>query len=253
MLKTRLIPCLLLKNKGLVKTIKFKNPVYLGDPINAVRIFNDKKADELIFLDIAATIEKKDIQFELIANIASECFMPFSYGGGIKTIDNIRNILRCGVEKVIINSHAFDCPEFIREASDLFGSQSIVVSIDVKRNKAGRFEVFTCSGTKNTNLDPGDFALKVERNGAGEIFLNSIDRDGTMLGYDLELIKAVSKNVSIPIIACGGAGRIEDFIDGVRIGGAQAVAAASFFLFQGKNRAFLINMPDQEDLDSIFN
>lgn len=251
MLKTRLIPCLLLKNKGLVKTIKFKNPAYLGDPINAVKIFNDKEVDELIFLDITATLEKKNIQFDLISDIASECFMPFSYGGGIRTVDNIRDLLRLGIEKVIINTYAIECPEFIKEASDLFGSQSIVVSIDVKRTKADRYEIFTCGGTKSANLDPVDFALKMEKNGAGEIFLNSIDQDGTMQGYDIELIKMVSHRVSIPVIACGGAGEIEDFIIASEKGGISALAAGSFFLYQGKHRAFLINFPERRMLDNI--
>jgi cyclase len=231
--------------------MKFKNPTYLGDPINAVKIFNDKKADELIFLDIGATLEKKDIQLELISDIASECFMPFSYGGGIRTIASIKDILRLGIEKVIINTYAIECPEFIKEASDLFGSQSIVVSIDVKRNELGRYEIFTRSGTKNTYLNPVDFALKMEQNGAGEIFLNSIDQDGMMQGYDIELIKMVSHRVSIPVIACGGAGEIGDFIIASEKGGVSALAAGSFFLYQGKHRAFLINFPERRTLDSI--
>jgi len=251
MLRTRVIPCLLLKNKGLVKTVKFKDPKYVGDPINAVKIFNDKEVDELIFLDINATIENRKPNFKLISDIASECFMPFSYGGGIRDLSDAKKLFNIGIEKIIINSYAYENTSFIKEASELFGSQSIVISIDVRKNLFGKYEVFTHSGTKNTKLDPVLFAKKVECMGAGEICLNSIDRDGTMKGYDIELIKQVSESVSIPIIASGGCGKIEDFKDAVINGGASGVAAGSIFVFHGKHKAVLISYPSTHELDKL--
>lgn len=251
MRQTRVIPCLLLKNQGLVKTIKFKNPKYVGDPINAVKIFNEKEVDELIFLDTTATIENRKPTFNLLTQIASECFMPFGYGGGIRTLEHIKEILSLGVEKVAINSYAVENPAFIRSAAEYFGSQSIVVSIDVKKNLFGKYEVYTHSGRKAAKLNPVEFAVQMEKTGAGELFLSSIDRDGTMKGYDIELIKKVTKAVSIPVIVCGGAGRIEDFGDAVQKGGASAVAAGSLFVFIGPHRAVLINFPSSEELQKV--
>jgi cyclase len=249
MLKTRIIPCLLLKSQGLVKTVKFKNPKYVGDPINAVRIFNEKEVHELIFLDIEATVEGRKPPFKTISEIAGECFMPLSYGGGLRNLDDIKAIFNLGVEKVIINSHAIENPNFINEASKLYGSQSIVVAIDVKKNSKGKYEIFGRGGKKKTGLDPVEHAIRMERLGAGEIFLNSIDRDGTMQGYDTELIRRVTGSVSIPVIACGGAGKIGDFVDAVKIGGASAVAAGSLFVFHGKYRAVLISYPGSEEIE----
>jgi cyclase len=248
MLKRRTIPCLLLKDKGLVKTIKFKNPKYIGDPINAVKIFNDKEVDELIFLDITATIEKRNPQFDLIKDIARECFMPFAYGGGIRNIDDARKMLKLGAEKIVINTYALENPEFIKKASAIFGSQSVVVSIDVKKNWLGKPLIYSHSGTKNTNIDPLEFVRKVEKKGAGELFINSIDKDGTMHGYDLNLIKNISETVDIPVIVCGGAGKLPDFRDAIEMGGASAVAAGSMFVFHGPHRAVLINYPSQEEI-----
>ncbi len=247
MLKTRVIPCLLLKNLGLVKTVKFSDPKYIGDPINAVKIFNDKEVDELIFLDITATNEKRKPSFEFISRIAKECFMPFSYGGGIRSLEDIKEILRLGTEKVVINSYAFENPGFIKEASKIFGRQSIIASIDVKKN-----EVFTNSGTRPTGLNPVDYAIKMEQMGTGEIFLNSIDKDGIMEGYDLELVKSVSEKVNIPVIISGGAGKLEDFKKAINHG-ASAVSAGSMFVFIGKNRAVLINYPNQRELEQVLN
>lgn len=252
MLKTRVIPCLLLKNNGLVKTVKFKDPKYVGDPINAVKIFNDKEVDELIFLDISATIENRKPNFKVISDIANECFMPFGYGGGIRNLDDIKKLFNLGIEKVIINSYAFENPQFIKEASGIFGSQSIIVSIDVKKSLFGKYDVFTQSGKKNIKQDPVKYAILMENMGAGEIILNSIDRDGTMQGYDIELIKKVSESVKIPIIACGGANKIEDFGDAVKKGGASGVAAGSMFVFYGKHRAVLISYPSINELEKIF-
>lgn len=252
MLQTRVIPCLLLKNNGLVKTVKFKDPKYVGDPINAVKIFNEKEVDELIFLDITATIENRKPNFEVISDIASECFMPFGYGGGIRNLDDIKKLFNLGVEKVIINSYAFENPMFIKEASSIFGSQSIVVSMDVKKGLFGKYEVFTNNGKKNTKLDPVKFAKQMEDMGAGELFLNSIDKDGTMQGYNIELIKKVSDSVNIPVIACGGASKNEDFGEAVKKGGASGVAAGSMFVFYGKHKAVLISYPPVHELENHF-
>lgn len=251
MYRARVIPCLLLRGNGLVKTINFKNGIYIGDPINTVKIFNEKEVDEIIILDIEATTRVKEPNFKLVSDIASECFMPLCYGGGIRSIDDIRTILNLGVEKVSINSYAIENPYFIKMASEKFGSQSIIVSIDVKRNLFGRYEIYIANGTKNTKLDPLRFALQMEEMGAGEILLNSIDRDGTMKGYDIELIQMVSKETGIPVIACGGAGKIEDFGRAINAGGASAVAAGSLFVFNGKHRAVLISFPTTDELNML--
>lgn len=247
MLSTRVIPCLLLKGHGLVKTMKFKNPTYVGDPINAVRIFNDKEVDELVFLDILTTVENRAPQMELIKDIATECFMPFGYGGGIHDVDTAQKILKMGSEKVIFNSAATDL-KLIRESAELFGSQSVVVSIDVRRSRTGNYEVFTHSGTVGTKQNPVQYAKTVEAAGAGEIFLNSIDRDGTMEGYDIKLLKSVTSVVNVPVVACGGAGNLGHFQEATLKGGASAVSAGSMFVFHGPHRAVLINYPTQNEL-----
>lgn len=247
MLATRVIPCLLLKDRGLVKTVKFKDPTYVGDPINAVKIFNEKEVDELVFLDITATIEQRPPRLKVISEIASECFMPLCYGGGVRNVEDIREIFKLGVEKVSINSCAVENPFFIREAADIFGSQSIIVSIDFKRSFLGKYEVYIHGGRKATRLDPVEFAVRMQEMGSGELFLNSIDRDGTMLGYDLDLIKRVTGAVNIPVIASGGAGKMRDFSNAVSAG-ASAVAAGSMFVFHGKHRAVLINYPSYDEL-----
>lgn len=252
MLMTRVIPCLLLRNQGLVKTVKFKDPKYVGDPINAVKIFNDKEVDELLFLDITATVERKGPPMKVLAEIASECFMPLAYGGGIRSMEDVRQIFAVGVEKVCINTHAVEQPNFIRQASDIFGSQSIVVSIDVKKSLFGKYEVYTHGGTKGTKLDPRDHAVRMEQMGAGELFLNAIDRDGTQQGYDIDLIRTVAAAVRIPVIACGGAGTVAHFREAVKQGGAAAVSAGSMFVFHGKHRAVLISYPGQEELKQAF-
>lgn len=250
MLKTRIIPCLLLKDLGLVKTVKFLNPKYVGDPINAVKIFNDKGVDELIFLDITATNEKRKPSFELLSKIASEAFMPFSYGGGLRDIEDVRRIMTIGVEKVIINTYAFEKPDFIKEIADRFGNQSIVVAIDAKKSTNNINEVFINGGRVNTDKDPVGYAMQIEKMGAGEIFLNSIDRDGTREGYDLELIRQVTESVGIPVIASGGAGSVEDFNNAVKAG-ASGVVAGSMFVFVGSNDAVLINYPSLEELEKV--
>lgn len=248
MLKTRVIPSLLLQDGGFVKTIKFSKPSYLGDPRNIIRIFNEKEVDEIVILDIDATKEKRRPYFDLLKDIVSEAFMPIAYGGGIKTIEDIKNLYKIGIEKVVINSHAVNEPLFIKEASDKFGSQSIVISIDVKKNLFSNYKVLIESCRKKTNYSPVELALMMEEYGAGEIILNSIDRDGTMEGYDLELIKSVASSVSIPVIALGGAGKMEDLRDAINVG-ASAVSAGSIFVYQGIHKAVLINYPSQEELE----
>lgn len=252
MLATRVIPCLLLRNQGLIKTVKFKEPKYIGDPINAVRIFNEKEVDELIFLDITATTERKRPNFKMIAEIAGECFMPLAYGGGISSLDDIKTIFSLGVEKIVINSYAMEHPEIIRMAAELYGSQSIVISIDVKLNVFGRYEVLTHSGTKKTGQNPVQVALEMTAAGAGEIFLNSIDRDGTLQGFDIKLIQSVTSRVDTPVVVCGGAWTIDHLKEAVIQGGASAVAAGSMFVFHGKHRAVLITYPIYDEIKGIF-
>lgn len=251
MLKARILPCLLLKGTGLVKTINFKNPTYLGDSTNAVRIFNQREVDELIFLDIDATTEHKTPPIELISKISDECFMPLAYGGGIRNMKQVRELFKAGVEKVIINSYAYENPSFITEIAEEFGSQSVVVSIDVKKKSNGTYETYSHGGQKATGREPIEFALEMEKYKVGELMINSIDRDGTMKGYDLKLIRQVSDAVSVPVIACGGAGKTEDLRKAIKEGHASAVAAGSLFVFYGPRRAVLINFPDKKIINKI--
>ncbi|MDQ3190552.1 MAG: AglZ/HisF2 family acetamidino modification protein [Bacteroidota bacterium] len=242
----RIIPVLLLKNGGLVKTTKFKDPKYIGDPINAVKIFNEKEADELMFLDILATSEKKNPQLGFLEKIAGECFMPLSYGGGIRSLEIIKEILKVGIEKVVINTFAIENPQFIQSATEKYGTSTIAVSIDVKKNFWGKNEIWVNGGKKNSGKDPVQFAIEMDKRGAGELIINSIDRDGTMEGYDLELIKKIACEVNMPVIACGGAGKIEHFNEAINYSGASSVAAGSMFVFHGKHRAVLITYPGNQ-------
>jgi cyclase len=243
----------LLKDLGLVKSIRFKDYRYIGDPINAVRIFNAKEADELVFLDILATRGKRKIQLDLIKKIGDEAYMPFTVGGGINSLSMIKEVLNAGAEKVCINSSAFKRPEFIKEASDAFGSSSIVVSIDVKSNFLNNKYIYDHSTSKLTDIDPTEYASLIERMGAGEIILNSVDRDGMMIGYDIELIRRISDTVGIPVIALGGAGKLEDFQSAVNEGHASAIAAGSLFIYHGARKAVLINYPTKTELKKLFN
>jgi cyclase len=248
----RIIPCLLLRNNGLVKTVKFRESTYIGDPINTVKIFNEKEVDEIFFLDIDATRLKKEPPYELIHNIASECFMPFAYGGGIHSLQQIERIIKSGSEKVIINTSAYLDKDFLREAVRQFGSSTIAVSIDVKKEFLKGNVVYVKGGTLSTGTNPVEYAKSIEEAGAGEVLINSIDRDGMMEGFDLELIKSVTGSVRIPIIACGGAGNLNDFSLAVQQGGASAVAAGSYFVFHGKRRAVLITYPSYSEISDLF-
>jgi cyclase len=252
MFRPRVIPTLLLKNLGLVKSVLFKDFKYIGDPINAVKIFNDLKADELVFLDILASKENRSISLDFVTKVGDEANMPFSVGGGIRSIACIRDILKAGAEKVVINTHAYKDPLFINQASEEFGSSTIVVCIDVKKKVFGKNQVCIYGGSKATEADPVEFAQLVEGMGAGEIIINSVDRDGTMSGYDIDLIRSVSVNVSIPVIALGGAGGYNDFKRAIVDGKASAVAAGSLFVFHGPRRAVLISYPKQSELTGIF-
>lgn len=253
MFRARVIPVLLLKNLGLVKSIKFKDYRYIGDPINAVKIFNDKKADELVFLDVNASRENRLISLDFVHKVGDEANMPFAVGGGIKTIKDIRSILEHGAEKVVINTAAFEDPEFIKGAVDAFGSSTIVVCIDVKKNFWGNNVLVYKQGSKKSRESVVELAQKMEEFGAGEIIIQSVDRDGTYLGYDFELIKSVSENISIPIVALGGAKDYSDFSKAVHYSFASAVAAGSLFVFHGPRKAVLINYPSPEEMLSLFN
>lgn len=245
MFRTRVIPCLLLRGRGLVKTRKFTDPVYVGDPVNAVRIFSEKEADEMVVLDIDASREGRDPDYELVAEIAGECFMPMAYGGGIRTLEQVRRLIRSGVEKVVVNSAALESTRVITEAAEVFGSQAVVGAVDVKRTLLGKYRVVGKSGTVESAWKLEDHVQRLVAAGVGEIFLNSVDRDGTMGGYDLELIRGVTSRVPVPVVACGGAGTVEHLVEAVRDGGASAVSAGSMFVFQGKHRAVLIHYPKE--------
>lgn len=249
MLIPRVIPCLLLRGQGLVKTVRFRDPHYVGDPINTIRIFNEKEVDEIILLDIFAAREQRGPAFCVLEAAASECFMPLAYGGGVRSVEDARRILRLGVEKVVFNTIAWREPAVLRDASREFGAQAIVASMDVRGKLLGRYEVFVGNGTKGTGENPVDYARRMEEAGAGEIFLTSIDRDGTLTGYDLDLLARVSSAVEIPVIASGGAGSVADFRAAVREGGAAAVAAGSMFVFHGQHRAVLITYPPRPELE----
>lgn len=231
LLKVRIMPTLLYKDLGLVKGVGFDSWRRVGGVMQTVKVYNLREVDELVFLDITATLEGRSPDFELIDDIADECFMPLSVGGGIRTLEDVRRLLQVGADKVVINTAAFSTPELMQQVADQFGSQCVIASIDAKRHPDGSYEVFTRSGTQPTNNDPVSFAQKAESMGAGEILLTSIDRDGSMKGYDTELIRMVTEAVSIPVIASGGAGSYEHMRTALVQGGSSAVAAASIFHF----------------------
>ena len=251
MYHNRLIPCLLLEHGRLVKTSQFKHPRYVGDPLNAVRIYNEREVDELIFLDICASAEHRHPDFSYLQKITAQCFMPVCYGGGVSSLEDVAELFKIGFEKVSINASAANTPELITRAAEIYGSQSIVGAMDVATDRYGRREVKILNGKKNLRINPVEYAIKLEQAGAGEILVNSIDRDGMMRGYDTDLIADISKAVSIPVIACGGAGSVDD-CKRVCDAGASAAAAGSLFVFWGRNRAVLINYPDQEKITESF-
>ena len=251
MMIPRVIPCLLLQDICLYKTVKFKSPAYVGDAVNAVKIFNEKEVDELIFLDYRASIENRSPRLDLVRDIAGECFMPLAYGGGISSLAQVEEILHAGAEKVILCSAIEDHPKLITEAANKFGSQAIAVSVDYKKRHFGRYGVYAKSGTRKIGDDPLQFAIRSQELGAGEIFLNAIDNDGKQSGYDLDIIRSVSESLEVPVIACGGAGELDDFRKAIDHG-ASAVAAGSFFVFHGKHSAVLITYPERQVLEKLF-
>jgi cyclase len=250
MLKHRVIPCLLVHNGGLVKTQKFANPKYVGDPINAIRIFNEKEVDELVVLDISASKEKREPNYELIEQLASECFMPLCYGGGIRTIEQARTLFALGLEKIAVQSAAMEDLTLLTKIAEQFGTQSVVVSVDVKKNWLGKHSLFMSASGKITSRSWQDYVRQAVAAGAGEVMLNSVDRDGLMQGMDLELIKDASENVPVPLIAIGGVGCLADIKTAVEAG-ASAVAAGAFFVYQGPHRAVLITYPNYQELEYL--
>jgi cyclase len=250
--RPRIIPVLLLQNKALVKSVKFKNHRYIGDPINAVRIFNDLKADELVFIDILATKDNRTISVDFVKNVGEEADMPFSVGGGIRTLEDVRKIIEAGAEKVILNSIAGENPGFITKAVDAFGSSTITVCIDVKKDFFGKEKVWIRAGTKSVNTDPVEFARQMEERGAGEIIIQSIDKDGTMTGYDVQLIKKIAGSVIIPVVALGGAGNMEHVISLNNVVSLNGLAAGSLFVYHGERNAVLVNYPAKSEITQIF-
>lgn len=244
MLHPRIIPCLLVKDKGLVKTVNFKAPKYVGDPINAVRIFNEKQVDELVVLDIDATAEKRQPDFKMIANLAAECRMPLCYGGGIKTVEDAKRIFGLGVEKIALSSAAIQDPTLVTRIAEQVGSQSVIVVLDVKKKMfGGKYEVYIKNGKLSTGKNPVELAKQFESLGAGEIVLNSIDQDGMMNGYDLVLVEKVREAITLPMTVLGGAGSLNDIGKLIERHGIIGASAGSLFVFKGVYKAVLINYP----------
>lgn len=250
MLRPRIIPCLLVHKGGLVKTVGFDKPKYVGDPLNAVRLFNEKEVDELMVVDIDATRQQRDPDYTLIAKLAAECRMPLAYGGGVHTVEQFEKLISLGVEKVAVSAAAVADLSLITRAAERVGGQSVVVVIDVRKKSKG-YEVFTHNGTRATALDAVDFARRAEAAGVGEIVVNSIDRDGQMKGYDLDLVRLVRNAVSSPLTVLGGAGSLADVSALIREMGIIGAAAGSLFVFKGVYRAVLINYPTRNDKDKL--
>lgn len=253
MLRTRIIPCLLLKNESLVKTVKFKEYNYIGDPVNTVRIFNELEVDELMFLDIFASKENRGINFKILEDISNECFMPLSYGGNIKSLDDAKKIFKIGFEKVVINSNSFNNLKLIEEISNYFGVQSVVCSIDIKNSFWGTQKIYSHHGRKKQNVDIVSWVKKLEKAGAGELLVTSIDKEGSWEGYDIELIKKITSNVQIPVIANGGCGKVEHLGEVVKKANASACAIGSMLVYQKKGMGVLVNFPDKKELSKVLN
>jgi imidazole glycerol-phosphate synthase subunit HisF len=250
MLQHRVIPCLLLRNGGLVKTEKFANPKYIGDPINAIRIFNEKEVDELIVLDIEASKVSREPNYQIIEQIAGECFMPLCYGGGISTVEQAQRLFSIGVEKVSIQTSALSNLDLVNKITSRYGNQSVIVSIDIKKNLLGKHQLYSSASGKVLSQSWVDFQKMAISAGAGEILVNAVDRDGTMSGMDLPLIKMASSDCTVPLIAMGGVGNIKDIQEAVQAG-ANAVSAGAFFVFYGSHRAVLITYPKYDELINL--
>lgn len=246
----RVIPVLLLRNAGLVKGMRFKDHQYVGDPINAVKIFNDKEVDELIFLDISAR-ERKEINFELLSRISSEAFMPFAYGGGITNCQQIEKLFRSGVEKVVMNSELFQRPSLLAEAVTIAGSQSVVACVDVRKSFFGKYEVYANNGKTKTGIELNDHLKFLVDSGAGELVVQSIDKEGTLSGLDIPLMSEVARSVGVPVVASGGASGLDNIREAFQTSSLSGVAAGSLFVFHGKHRAVLITYPDRAEIDKL--
>ncbi len=248
MLRTRVIPCLQLLDDSLVKTVKFDKPAYVGDPINTVRIFNELEVDELCLLDIRASLNSHQPNFELLAQIANECFMPLSYGGGIDSLATAQKVFSIGFEKIVLNTVLHRNPQLVRELVAHFGSQAIVASIDVRKNMWGKYAAYINDGTQKIDIDPVSFARQMEQAGAGEILLTSMDKEGTWQGYDISITEKLAKAVAIPVIANGGAGSVADIANVIKAGKASAAALGSMVVYQKKGMGVLVNFPDKNML-----
>lgn len=253
MLRSRVIPCLLVHNKGLVKTVKFKDPKYVGDPINAVKIFNEKEVDELIVLDIDATVNGYEPNYQMIEHLANESRMPLCYGGGIKTAQQAQRIIKLGVEKVAISSEAILNPNFLIEIADIIGRQSVVVVLDVKKSLFGSYDIYINNGKKKIKKNLFEFMTELEALGIGELVINSIDNDGVMKGYDLSLIKKVRECVNVPLTVLGGAGSSDDILNLIEKYKIIGASAGSLFVFKGIYKAVLINYLPELSLTKIRN
>jgi cyclase len=252
MLRPRIIPSLLLHDKGLVKTVNFKSPKYVGDPINAVRIFNEKEVDELVFFDIDASTHNKEPDYVLIEKLANQSRMPLCYGGGVKTVQQAQKIFGLGIEKIALSSAVIQNPQLVTQIADRVGSQSVIVVLDIKKKLLGGYEIYIHNGNKSTGINPIKFAKELEALGAGEIIINSIDQDGKMKGYDLNLIDKIAETISIPLTVLGGAGSLADIEKVIEKYGVIGVAAGSLFVFKGPYKAVLINYPSQLEKNKIF-
>ena len=252
MLRPRIIPSLLLHDKGLVKTVNFRSPKYVGDPINAVRIFNEKEVDELAFFDIDATVLNQEPDYILIEKLANQSRMPLCYGGGVKTVEQAQKIFGLGIEKIALSSAVIQYPQLVNQIANRVGSQSVIVVLDIKKKLLGSYEIYTHNGKKATGINPISFAKKLEDLGAGEIIINSIDQDGVMKGYDLNLIDKIAETISIPMTVLGGAGSIDDIEKVIEKYGVIGVAAGSLFVFKGTYKAVLINYPTQIEKNKVF-
>ncbi|MFZ2153285.1 MAG: AglZ/HisF2 family acetamidino modification protein [Microgenomates group bacterium] len=244
----RLIPVLLVDNGRLIKTIKFQKQIYLGDPINTIKIFNDKEVDEIVVLDITATENNKEPDYKFIASLAEECFMPVCYGGGICNIDQVKKILSLGIEKISLNTALFNNRDLVKEVARKYGSQAVVASIDVKTDFFGHYHVYKNRGKYKVNIDVFEFINELEFDGVGELLINFIDRDGMYKGYDVSFIKKVVENTKIPVTACGGAKDLEDVRNMLKVTGVAAAAAGSIFVFSSETRGVLINYPNRLEL-----
>lgn len=251
MVRTRVIPVLLLRRAGLVKTMRFRHPSYVGDPINAVRIFNEKEVDELVVCDILASRELRAPQFELLEQMAGEAFMPLSYAGGVRSVDDARRLLKIGIEKIVVNSGALADPTLVRRLADAFGSQSVVASVDVRRTVLGSYDVFSHAGLRVPEKDPVRWAQRLVREGAGEVIVTSVDRDGTMKGYDLDLLRMFHGTVDVPLVAMGGAGSVDDMTAALGAARLSGLAVGARFVYWGPHRAVLVNYLDAKEMQRV--